>query len=124
MNFSNSWFSRFFSAEFAESSKRMTLLVLVAVFVIQFFLIMYIKVEIANKDLVKNNIYYLVVLIGVFGGFVSMEVFTNLFKRKAELQAGVDTEKAKAGTPDTKVQVDNVENVNADTVKMEPQPDK
>jgi NADH:ubiquinone oxidoreductase subunit 6 (subunit J) len=114
-----SWFARFFNSEFSESSKRLILITLVFVFIIQVFLLMYIKVEIANKDLVKSGQYYLVLLIAIFGGFVSMEVISSLFQKKAELQANVDIEKAKSGTPETNVNVQNVENVKTDNLNVQ-----
>lgn len=116
-----SWFSKFFSADFGESSKRLILIALVSVFVVSHFLLMYIKVEIANRQLVEESQWYLFLLIVIFGGYVSAEMITNLFRRKAELQAGVDTVKARTGTPDTTVQVDNVENVDAKNVNLDQQ---
>lgn len=112
------WLMKFLSSDYSESMKRLVLITLTAVFVIQFFLLMYIKVPIANTGLVDKNIWYLVVLIGLFGGFISAEMIANFFTKKAELTAAVDTTKAKTGTPDTTVKVSNVENVNAENLTM------
>lgn len=125
MNNQPSWFARFFSTEFSESSKRLILIVLVFVYIVQYFLLMYIKVEIANKDLVKQNQWYLFWLILVFGGFVAADLIKQIMLRKAELQAEVDTTKAQTGTPDTTVKVQNVQSVTADnlTIKKDNLPD-
>jgi Mn2+/Fe2+ NRAMP family transporter len=112
MKFTN-WFSRFFSAEMQESSKRLAFIVLVVVFVVQFFLLMYIKIEIANKDLVKENQWYLFLLILILGGYIVSEMIFSLFNRRSEIKGEVDKEKAKQGISDTVVnQAQNVENQN------------
>jgi TRAP-type mannitol/chloroaromatic compound transport system permease small subunit len=104
-------FSEFFSSAFEASSKRLAFLILVAVFIIQHFLLMYIKIEIANKELVKESQWYLFLLICLLGGFITAELFTRLFTRKAELEAQTKVEQAKAGQPGTKVEV-NTDNIN------------
>ena len=67
------WFSKFFSAEQAESSKRFIAIFLVLSYVLHWYLLTYIKVEIANEALVKSAQTDVFILILVFGGFISYE---------------------------------------------------
>ena len=67
------WFKKFFSAETAESSKRLAFIVLVIVSIVQHFLLMYLPIEIKNASLVassQDGIYWLILILG---GYISAE---------------------------------------------------
>jgi hypothetical protein len=101
-------FTQFFSSDFEASSKRLIAIVLVAVDIVITFLLMYIKIEIANKDLVGKQLDNMFWLIMVFGAFIAGEGVLSFFKGKVQVQAAADVEKAKTGTPQ------NVVNQNVD----------
>lgn len=62
----------FLSENNAASSKRLICFGLAVVYAIAFFLMMYLKVEIANKELVAKGQDGLFWLILVFGGYVAL----------------------------------------------------
>lgn len=67
------WFQKLFGPDTEVSTKRVVMIVLVAVLVVSLFLLMYFKIEVANKDLVKGIIDDIFWLILVFGGYISAE---------------------------------------------------
>jgi hypothetical protein len=62
----------FLSEGNAASSKRLICCALVVVYIVQHFLIMYVKVEIPNKDLVAASQDGIKWLILAFGGFIAL----------------------------------------------------
>jgi LytS/YehU family sensor histidine kinase len=108
-------FAKFFSSDFEASSKRLAFLVLVAVFIIITFLLMYIKVEIANKDLLKEQLWYLFLLICIIGTYISAEWLQGFFNKRADAQM----QAAKSGTPQTKVEVKTAGDIQAENVNIQ-----
>jgi len=111
-------FTKFFSSDLEASSKRLIAVVLVAVFIIQYFLLMYIKVEIANRELVKENQWYLFLLILIFGGYIVADGILAFLKTKAEVRANADIKTAEAGIPKNVV-VQQVDQQNVNTEETE-----
>jgi hypothetical protein len=75
-----SWLKKLFSSDTEASTKRFVMVVLVVVMIIAMFLLMYFKIEVANKDLVRailENIFWLIL---IFGGFVTAEQFISKWK--------------------------------------------
>jgi|SRR3954468_6605234 hypothetical protein len=95
-----SWFKKLFSSDTEASTKRFVCIVLVMVLVVALFLLMYFKIEVANKALVESILHDIFWLILIFGGFITSEQFIN---------------KWKGGTPSNVIQQD-VQNQNV-TVK-------
>lgn len=61
------WLMQFLSGDTDKSSKRLVFLASFAVYVVQHFLLMYIKIEIANTKLVENSqegVFWICVLSG------------------------------------------------------------
>jgi hypothetical protein len=67
------WFTKVLSSEFEASSKRLAFLMLIVVQIISHFLIMYIKIQIANKELVEQALDNMFWLALVFGGYIAAE---------------------------------------------------
>ena len=74
------WLKKILSSEYEASSKRFIAIILVAVKIIALFLLMYFKIEIANREIVSgilDNIFWLIL---VFGGFIAAEPVLNKWK--------------------------------------------
>jgi hypothetical protein len=67
------WFTKVLSSEFEASSKRLAFLMLIVVQIISHFLIMYIKIQIANRELVEQTLDNMFWLSLVFGGYIAAE---------------------------------------------------
>lgn len=105
-----SYFKKFFGAYTEASSKRLVCLVLVAVQIIALFLLMYLKMEVANRDLVSGLLESNKWLIMAFGGLIALE---------PALQ------KMKIGGPANVVNQDVQEqNIKADDVSLNADPTK
>jgi thiol:disulfide interchange protein len=76
----NSWLKKLFGPDTEVSTKRFVMVVLVTVLVIALFLLMYFKIEVANKVLVENILHDVFWLILIFGGFITSEQFINKWK--------------------------------------------
>lgn len=75
-----SFIKNILSADNESSSKRLVCIVLVIVKVVALFLLMYIKIELANKDLVRaiiDNVFWLIL---IFGGFIAAEPVLSKWK--------------------------------------------
>lgn len=68
-----SWIKKLLGPDSEVSTKRVVMVVLVMVQIVALFLLMYFKIEIANKDLVNGIIQNFFWLTLVFGGFISAE---------------------------------------------------
>lgn len=66
-----SWIKKLLSDDYADDVKRAAFLALTAVHIVSLFLLMYFKIEIANKDLVKSVIDWNGWLIIATGGLVA-----------------------------------------------------
>lgn len=75
-----SWFKKLFSSDAEASVKRFVCVILVIVLVAALFLLMYFKIEVANKDLVKGILGDIFWLILIFGGFITSEQWINKWK--------------------------------------------
>jgi hypothetical protein len=67
------WLTKLFGPDTEVSTKRVVMVTLVVVQVVCLFLLMYFKIEIANKGLVEGILENLFWLTLVFGGFISAE---------------------------------------------------
>jgi hypothetical protein len=67
------WLKRILSSENELSSKRFIAFTLVLVKIISLFLLMYFKIEIANRELVSGILDNMFWLILIFGGFIAAE---------------------------------------------------
>lgn len=74
------WFKKLFSSDNEASTKRFICVVLVAVLVIALFLLMYFRIEIANKSLVESILHDIFWLILIFGGFITSELLIAKWK--------------------------------------------
>lgn len=74
------WFKKLISSEFEASSKRFIAIVLVLVKIVALFLLMYFKIEIANRGLVEGILENMFWLILIFGGFIAAEPVLNKMK--------------------------------------------
>ena len=70
-----SWLRKLFSGDNEASTKRFVCVLLVVVLVVAMFLLMYIKIQIANEKLVDKCLDNLFWLILFFGGFITIEQF-------------------------------------------------
>lgn len=68
-----SWIKKLFGPDTEVSTKRTVMVILVVVQIVALFLLMYFKIEVANKDLVKGIIENFFWLTLVFGGFITAE---------------------------------------------------
>lgn len=74
------WLNKLFGPDTEVSTKRVVMIVLVAVQIAALFLLMYFKIEIANKDLVKSVLENFFWLTLIFGGYVSAEPLLQKWK--------------------------------------------
>jgi hypothetical protein len=106
------------------SSKRLILLLMVVTYLISHFLLMYIKIQIANKDLVSQSMDGLKWMIIGFGGLVIGEPLVKGARALWTARGEAAVKRAETGTPENTVQ-QNVtnQNVSADGSKnkIEPQ---
>jgi hypothetical protein len=73
------WLNEFLSGDSDKSSKRLVFLLVTAVFIIQHFLLMYIKIEIANAKLVESSQDSLFWIIMTTGTLIAGEPAFNKF---------------------------------------------
>ena len=109
-----SWLNKLLSAENEASTKRFVALVLVVVYVISHFLLMYIKIEIANKDLVSQSMDGVKFMILIFGGFIVAEQLIAGYVGKWKAQGEAEVKRAEMGAPHTSVQ----QNVKEQTIQQ------
>jgi hypothetical protein len=67
------WLKKLFGPDTEVSTKRVVMIVLVLVQIIAVFLLMYFKIEVANKGLVSDILQNFFWLTLIFGGYVSAE---------------------------------------------------
>jgi hypothetical protein len=96
-------FIKFFSSDAEASSKRLIAIVLTAVYISIVYIVVFKKVAIANQSLASDVIWYLVLLILIFGGFIAAESLFSFLKGKAQINADAGVAKAKEGIPDNVV---------------------
>ncbi|HYH15589.1 MAG TPA: hypothetical protein VD794_10225 [Flavisolibacter sp.] len=106
------YLKKIFSSTDEASSKRFIAVILVFTLIISHFLVMYIPIEIKNKELVSqsmDNLFWL-----CFGclGFITGEHIVKGQAYKSKIMAAVGLKKAETGTPDVVVQNQNVDNQN------------
>lgn len=126
------WLKGILSAENEASSKRLICLVLVVVYVISHFMLMFIKIAIANERLVMRTLDGMEWMIMIFGGFILAEGLVQGYKIRQENKGRAEVIEAQKPTPpvqpptptpapapiiaEVKVEAENVE------VKEQPKP--
>jgi hypothetical protein len=115
---------KIFSSQSDMSSKRLIAVILVVVLVVSYFLMMYIKVEIANQALVDKGMTYIFMASLFYGGFITFEQFMKMKSIVATTQADASIQRAQAGVPDVqvtqKVETQNVDTQNVSTDSQAP----
>jgi hypothetical protein len=78
------WITDFLSGDNDKSSKRLVFLLSSTAYIVQHFLLMYIKIEIANANLVDDSRQGLFWLAACSGSLVAMEKFGISFSKKSD----------------------------------------
>lgn len=107
------WMVKLFSADNGASIKRFIAFLLVLVHITTHFMLMFMTIKIANKDLVDHSLDVNKILILVFGGYIVGEQIIASFGQKWKGMAEADLERARQGVPATTIK----QNVSQQTVQ-------
>lgn len=94
------FFMKLISSAENESSKRFIALVLVLNYIVSHYLLMYLKIQIANQKLVEQTLDGVEFMAIVFGGLIVGDKIVDFYKTKARASGAAEMRRAEMGVPE------------------------